>query len=155
MVAGGLITAAVCDYRVAVADGSARLGLNEVPIDIPMPAVYVRMLAHTWGEPVAARTCLLGEIFTPDQAHALGMGHELAPAGELLKRAIAVAERTHDDCVEQYAFTERVCQAAAPRDIAELADPLDTELPAGMTSDRARHAHRRYLQELKGCPAEW
>jgi hypothetical protein len=33
--AGGLITAAVCDHRVAVAD-RARFGLNEVPIDIDM-----------------------------------------------------------------------------------------------------------------------
>jgi hypothetical protein len=32
--AGGLITAAVCDYRVAVSDG-ARFGLNEVPIGNP------------------------------------------------------------------------------------------------------------------------
>lgn len=46
--AGGLITAAVCDYRVCVDDG-ARFGLNEVPIGIPMPAVYVRMLAYAWG----------------------------------------------------------------------------------------------------------
>ncbi len=50
--AGGLITAAVCDYRVAVADG-ARFGLNEVPIGIPMPAaqrlrsaVVTRTAAH-------------------------------------------------------------------------------------------------------------
>jgi len=35
----------VCDYRIAVAEG-ARFGLNEVPIGIPMPAVYVRMLAY-------------------------------------------------------------------------------------------------------------
>ena len=126
--AGGLITAAVCDHRVAVADGSARFGLNEVPIGIPIPAVYVRMLAHAWGAPVVARTCLLGEIFTPDQALALGM---------------------------LYAFTKRACQAATLRDIAELADPLDTGLPAGMTSGQARHAHRRYWQELKGRPAEW
>ncbi len=42
--AGGLITAAVCDHRVAVT-GDASFGLNEVPIGIPMPAVYVRMLA--------------------------------------------------------------------------------------------------------------
>jgi hypothetical protein len=44
-IAGGLITAAVCDYRGAVVDG-ARFGLNEVSIGIPMPAVYVRMLAY-------------------------------------------------------------------------------------------------------------
>jgi enoyl-CoA hydratase len=60
--AGGLITAAVCDYRVAVAEG-ARFGLNEVPIGIPMPAVYARILAYAWGEPVAARACLFGVIF--------------------------------------------------------------------------------------------
>jgi enoyl-CoA hydratase len=152
--AGGLITAAVCDYRVAVVDG-ARFGLNEVPIGIPMPAVYVRMLVYAWGEPVAARTCLLGEIFSPAQAHALGMVHELVPAEELLERAVAVAKLPPEDCLEQYAFTKRACQAPALRDIAELADPLDGELPDGMTSDPARHAHRRYWQQLKGTPAAW
>jgi enoyl-CoA hydratase len=153
--AGGLITAAVCDYRVAVADDGARFGLNEVPIGIPMPAVYVRMLAYAWGEPVAARTCLLGEIFTPAQADALGLVHELVPAERLLDRAIAVAEQTPEDCLKQYAFTKRASQAAAVRDIADLADPLDSELHHAMTSDQARHAHRRYWQQLKGSPAPW
>ena len=153
--AGGLITAAVCDYRVAVADDGARFGLNEVPIGIPMPAVYVRMLAYAWGEPVAARTCLLGEIFTPAQAHALGLVHELVPAGQLLDRAVAVAGQVPEDCLEQYAFTKRASQAAALRDIADLADPLDSELHHGMTSNQARHAHRRYWQQLKGSPAPW
>ncbi|MER5939482.1 enoyl-CoA hydratase/isomerase family protein [Streptomyces sp. NPDC001928] len=152
--AGGLITAAVCDHRVAVAEG-ARFGLNEVPIGIPMPAVYVRVLAYAWGEPVAARTCLRGEIFGPEQAHALGMVHELASAEEVVNRAVEIAGATPEDCIEQYAFTKRACQAAVLRDIAELADPLDGELPAGMTSDRARHAHRRYWQQLKGSPAPW
>ncbi len=151
--AGGLITAAVCDHRIAVADG--RFALNEVPIGIPMPAVYVRMLAYAWGEPVAARACLLGEIFSAQHAHALGMMHELVPAEALLDGAFAVADLTPEDCVEQYAFTKRACQASVLRDIAELADPLDRELPGGMTSDHARHTHRRYWQELKGSPAAW
>ena len=90
--AGGLITAAVCDHRVAVADG-ARFGLNEVPIGIPMPAVYVRMLAYAWGEPVAYRTCLLGETFSPTEAHALSMVHELVSAEELLDRAVGLRSR--------------------------------------------------------------
>lgn len=37
----------------------------------------------------------------------------------------------------------------------ELADPLDTELPTWFTSDHARHAHRRYWQQLKDSPAPW
>jgi enoyl-CoA hydratase len=152
--AGGLITAAACDYRVAVDEG-ARFGLNEVPIGIPMPAVYVRMLSYAWGDPVTARTCLLGEILLPAEAHALGIVHELAPAAGLLDRAVAVAELTPEDCLEQYAFTKRACQAGALRDIADLADRLDDELPDGMTSAHARHAHRRYWEQLKGTPAPW
>ena len=85
----------------------------------------------------------------------LGIVHELAPAEELLDRAVWLAELTPEDCLEQYAFTKRACQASALRDIAELADPIDRELPDGMTSDQARHAHRRYWQQLKGSPASW
>ena len=55
-------------------------------------------------------------------------------AGQLLDRAIAVAGQTPGDCLGPYAFTKRACQAAALRDIAELAGPLDGELPGGMTT---------------------
>jgi len=49
---------------------------------------------------------------------------EVCPAaGELLDRAVAIAGRTPEECLGQYAFTKRACQAAL-RDIAELADPL-------------------------------
>ena len=83
-------------------------------------------------------------------------GGTRVPAGAAAPdRAVAIAERTPEDCLGQYAFTKRACQAAALRDIAELADPLDVGLPAGMTSGQARHAHRRYWQQLKGGPPPW
>lgn len=83
------------------------------------------------------------------------MVRELVPAPELLDRAVAIAGQVPQDCLEQYAFTKRAAQAAALRDIAGLADPLDTELPQWMTSQHAQHAHRRYWQQLKGLPADW
>jgi enoyl-CoA hydratase len=98
--AGGLITAAVCDYRVCV-DSGARFGLNEVPIGIPMPAVYVRMLAYAWGDAVAARTSLFGEIVDCEQALAWGMVHELAQAAEVVDRAVAFADTVPEDVLEQ------------------------------------------------------
>lgn len=152
--AGGLITAAVCDHRLAV-DSGARFGVNEVPIGIPMPAVYVRMLSYAWGEPVSARASLLGEVFDSQQAFDLGMFHGLVPSDELVDRAVAVAERTPEDCLVSYAFTKRASQAAALRDIADLADPLDQGLPDGMTDEGSRHAHRRYWEDLKGEQAPW
>ena len=78
-----------------------------------------------------ARSCLLGETFTAAEAHTLGMFHELAPPDELVERAVAVAGMTPPDCLGQYTFTKRACQAATLRDIAGLADPLDDELPDG------------------------
>jgi len=113
------------------------------------------MLAYAWGDSVAARTCLFGEIISPERAHALGMVNELVPAGEVLDRAVAVAEMTPEDCPQTYAFTKRACQVSALRDIAELADRLDQELPDGMTHEQSRLAHRRYWQQLKGSPATW
>jgi len=148
--AGGLITASVCDHRIVVDDDTARFGINEVPIGIPMPAVYLRMPPYVWGEPVAPRVSLHGEIFAAAEVHAMGIVHDRVPADELLDRAIAVAELTPEDCVDQYAYTKRALQAPALRDIAALSDVLDTELPDGMTSDEARHAHRRYWSQLKG-----
>lgn len=152
--AGGLVTAALCDYRVAV-DEDARFALNEVPIGIPMPAVYVRILGFAWGEPVAARASQFGQTFTPAQVHASGMVDELVPAHQLVDRAVAIAESIPDDCLEPYAFTKRATQAATLRDIADLADPLDLDFPATIAHPEARQAHRRYWQALKGTAAAW
>ena len=73
----------------------------------------------------------------------------------MLDRAIGVAEMTPADCLQTYAFTKRACQASALRDIAELADPLDQELPDGMTHEQSRLAQRRYWEQLKGRTAPW
>lgn len=153
--AGGLITAAVCDRTVGAA-GDARFGINEVNIGIPMPAVYLRMLTYAWGQPVASRTCLQGEIFTVDQAHTMGILHEVVAPEDLLDRAVAIAELTPEDCLDDYAYTKHALQAPVLRDIEELSDPLDEKcLAAGMTSASSRRAHRRYWEQLKGRPADW
>lgn len=152
--AGGLITSAVCDRRIAV-DTGARFALNEVPIGIPMPAVYVRMLTYAWGERTAARASLFGETYDQDQALDLGMFDELLPADQVLDRAVAIADSIPEDTLEQYAFTKRAAQAAALRDIADLSDPLDDELPQWFTTANARHAHRRYWTQLKGAEPTW
>ena len=136
-------------------DSGVRFALNEVPIGIPMPAVYVRMLGYAWGERAAARVSLFGEIFDQDQARDLGLVDELAPADRVLDRAVEIADSIPADTLEQYAFTKRATQAAALRDIADLSDPLDSELPRWFTTPDARHAHQRYWRELKGAEPTW
>ena len=152
--AGGLITAAVCDYRVAISDW-ARFGLNEVPIGIPMPAAYVRMLAYAWGEPVAARACLLGEIFDPRQALGLGMFQELADGDQLLERAVAVAEMTLKTVWSPTPSPNASAQAAVLRH-RRARRPVGPGTPR--RDDRRtvppRHTARDW-EQLKGSPAPW
>jgi len=94
-------------------------------------------------------------VASVDIAHPMRALNELVPAGEVLDRAVAVADLTPEDCLQSYEFTKRACQAGALRDIAELSDPLDEELPDGMTHEQSRLAHRRYWEQLKGRPAPW
>jgi enoyl-CoA hydratase/carnithine racemase len=152
--AGGLITSAVCDRRV-VATGDARFAINEVPIGIAMPAVYLRMLQYAWGEQPASMICLQGEVFGVDEALARGVMHEAVPADRLEERAVEIADLISDDNLENYAFTKRALQAPALRDIAQLSDELDERLPAHMTSEASQRAQRTYWEQLKGRPADW
>lgn len=48
-IAGGLITALDCDFRIA-ARKPAKFGLNEVPIGIPMPVAYVEIIKCALGD---------------------------------------------------------------------------------------------------------
>ncbi|MEV8221111.1 enoyl-CoA hydratase/isomerase family protein [Dietzia maris] len=153
--AGGLITASVCDRRVCVDDG-AKFGINEVPIGIPMPAVYLRMLQYAWGDAVASRVCLQGQIFSTTDVYEMGIMHELVSVDEVVNRAVEIAEMTPEDCLDNYAYTKRALQAPALQDIANLSDPQDEQgLAAGMTSESSRQAHRRYWKQLKGTEATW
>lgn len=97
--AGGLNTASVCDRRVCVDDG-ATFGINEVPIGIPMLAVYLRMLQYAWGE---SRVSLQGQIYSTTEVVEMGIMHELVPAGKVVDRAVEIAEMTPEDCLDNYA----------------------------------------------------
>ena len=57
--ADGLITALGCDYRVA-SEGALQFSLNEVPIGLPMPAVYCEIIKHAVGPRAASELGLFG-----------------------------------------------------------------------------------------------
>ena len=89
-IAGGLITAFDCDFRVA-ARKPARFGLNEVPIGIPMPAAYVEIIKYALGGPVAALATLRGKLYELEEASRLGFFHEVVEPDKLLETAISYA----------------------------------------------------------------
>ncbi len=151
--AGGVITALDCDYRVAV-EGS-RFSLNEVPIGIPMPAIYIEIIRYAVGGPAAAVTTLFGLEYDTQDALRLGFVHSVTTPERLLTEAIAMARAVPPDALDAYAFSKRALQAAALERIETVAARLDEELPALLSSDDNVRVRARRYAEIKGHAPPW
>jgi len=146
-IAGGLVTALVCDFRVA-ARKPARFGLNEVSIGIPMPAAYVEIIKYALGGQVAALATLRGKLYELDEAVRLGFFHEVVEPDKLLATAIGYARCITPDCNTAYAMSKKALQDSVLRQIDERTIVLDEGLAAGMSDDGNRRAQDRRRREI-------
>lgn len=91
--AGGAVLALMCDRRVmAAAEAGAkpfRIGLNEVEVGLPVPPAIFHAMARRTGLREAERLCLGGLLVDSAEALRIGLVDELAPAGEVVERALA------------------------------------------------------------------
>ncbi len=146
-IAGGLITALDCDFRVA-ARKPAKFGLNEVPIGIPMPAAYVEIIKYALGSQVGALTTLRGELYGLEEAQRLGFFHEVVEPDQLLSTAIRYARCITPDCNVAYAMSKKALQDATIKQIEERTVVLDAQLPSGMSDPGNRNAQDLRRQEI-------
>lgn len=146
-IAGGLITALDCDFRVA-ARKPGKFGLNEVPIGIPMPAAYVEIIKYALGDQVGALTTLRGKLYEFEEAERLGFFHEVVPEDQLIATAIGYARCITPDCNIAYAMSKKALQDGVMRQIQERTVALDAQLPAGMSDAGNRRAQDRRRLEI-------
>lgn len=85
--AGGAVLTLFCDYRV-MAEGSFRIGLNEVQVGLSLSESIYGPLERLVGRRQAERLAVTGALIPSAEAHRLGWIDELAPAGEVVERAI-------------------------------------------------------------------
>jgi len=95
-IAGGCVLALMCDWRIAAADESLRIGLNETQLGIGLPAIVIEALRAAVPPASLVPIAIEGTLFSPAQAHALGLVHELVPPDDLIARATAKAQSFAD-----------------------------------------------------------
>ncbi|MEW5725083.1 MAG: 3-hydroxyacyl-CoA dehydrogenase NAD-binding domain-containing protein, partial [Thermodesulfobacteriota bacterium] len=88
---GGLETAMVCHWRVAVM--GAEMGQPEVKIGVIPGAGGTQRLPRLVGLPLALEMITIGESITAEKGFAAGLIDELAGPEELLDKALAAARR--------------------------------------------------------------
>jgi len=74
--AGGCVLALCCDYRVMIR-GDFIIGLNEIPVGLPIPEAVFRLYGFWLGHAAAYRSLLEGRLFNPEEARHIGLVDEL------------------------------------------------------------------------------
>jgi enoyl-CoA hydratase/carnithine racemase len=88
--AGGCVIALFCEWRV-MAEGPFKIGLNEVQVGLPVPRPIHAACAHVVAARAAERLCSTASLLSAAEARAIGLVDELAPADEVVPRALAWA----------------------------------------------------------------
>jgi len=146
-VAGGLVLALACDYRLAL-DGDYKIGLNELAVGASYPRVALEIVRLRLS-PARASELLLGAALYPaSQAPRLEVADELIPADRLEATVLRRAARLGAFPREAYAHTKAALVEDAVRRVhAETAEAADRGAAIWTTpeSRAARAAQRQKL----------
>lgn len=92
-IAGGCVLACACDRRIA-ADAELSIGLPELRVGVPLPAVALEIVRAT-ARPDRLTTILYGgETVSPSEAMAWGLLDEIVAGPGLLDRSVEVTRET-------------------------------------------------------------
>ena len=90
-IAGGCVLECCADRRIAARDGG-RIGVTELLVGVPFPALAFEIMRFAVAPRYFADTILSGATFAPEAAHERGLVDELAEPAALTDRAVAAAE---------------------------------------------------------------
>ena len=110
-VAGGCILAACADRRI-MARNAGRMGVTELLVGVPFPALAFEILRFAVPADNLAEFTYLGGTYPSDAALDRGWVNELAEPAELLDDALAVAQELAE--ISPAAFAQTKAQMRAP-----------------------------------------
>ena len=105
-IAGGCIIAAACDHRV-MAEGSGRIGIPELAVGVPFPALPFEIMQARLSPPHFRSLVLGANTVLPSEALALGLIDEISPPDQLMSRALHAADRLTSIPAISFALTKR------------------------------------------------
>lgn len=143
-IAGGCVIALCADFRVAIDDPLARVGLNEVALGLEFPPKILRIAQHRIAPHVRERVLLEAALYDPRTAVALGLLDEVSRDPLASARAWLEAVARHPAAI--YAATKRSLRAGA----LDLGDAerryFESEVLPRWTSPEVKQAARAALE---------
>jgi enoyl-CoA hydratase len=144
-VAGGCILACACDRRIAAA-GGATVGVPELRVGVPYPSAALEILRFVVGDHGLEEVVYAAGTSGLEEARGLGLVDEIVPPGELVERAVAVAERMAAVAPETFAVTKRQIRRPVLDRLAAGAAEADREVERIWRLASTREAIRSYVE---------
>jgi Delta3-Delta2-enoyl-CoA isomerase len=146
--AGGAVLAIFCDSRI-MAEGDFKIGLNEVQVGIPMPAVIYQALRRLVGLRQAERLCVGSLLVSAAEALRLGLVDELAPPERVVERAVEWCRSLLALPTEAMLATRRLARSGLASLFAEGNEDELAGLVDQWFSDETQGALRALVERLK------
>lgn len=140
-IAGGMVLALCCDYRIARND-ECRLGLAEVRVGVPYPVAAMEAAASELPRRAGRNMIMFGRDIGPQTAYDWGAVDQLTPAGELLDEAMNKARELAEIPRDTYTKVKRQYRRTSIERIEDVIsngnDPLLEDWLTAETTAAAR-----------------
>ena len=146
--AGGCVLALCCDWRV-MAEGRFKVGLNEVAVGVRVPRPVLAVARHTLGRRQAERMCTEARLVGPDEALAMGLVDALAPADDVLERAVAWAQDMAALPPQTLRHTRQLTRREVVRALERIEEETIEQFLDEWFSDEAQGALRALVERLR------
>lgn len=151
--AGGAVLAIFCDTRIA-AQGDFKIGLNEVRVGLPVPAVIHAALKRLVGVRQAERLCLHGLLISPDEALRIGLVDQVLPAEQVIPAALGWCRSLLQLPPQAVTATRKLARADLVALFSEHGDRSHADLMNVWFSSETQAAMRAMVAQLAARKAE-
>ena len=143
---GGCELGLACDFRL-MADGEHGVGQPEILFAFPPGGGGTQRLVRLLGPSKALRLMLDGGPLTPPEAAELGLVDDVAPAGELIERAVTLGERLGSRAKHAVAACKRCVYEGGSLPLEDGLRLERAEFIAALGSDEAEAAMAAYVAD--------
>jgi enoyl-CoA hydratase len=148
-IAGGCILACACDRRL-MAEGSGRIGVAELQVGVPFPALPLEIVRFAVDPRYFQEVIYTGAAYSPAEAKDRGIVDEVVKAEELLERAFAVAERLAAIPAESFRLTKLLLRQPTIERSERYGPTNDLAAQKIWASEKIQNTIREYLQRTVG-----
>ncbi len=143
-IAGGCVLACAADRRIMARD-SGRVGVTELQVGVPFPALALEIMRHVTALQYLEEVILGAGTYTPDDAVMRGLVHEIVAPDVLMDRAMAAVNSLAALSPPAYALSKRQLRQPARERLEREGEGWEAEVTDLWTADVTARRIRDYV----------